>query len=78
MATPREVRQAAGYTQARTAVESGTSEPTVRLFEANPAHVRADKRVVLEHFYQRLATVKRPTTRRAEPLAICHAPKTMA
>jgi len=53
----RAIRRKAGYSQARTAVESGTSEPTVRLFEAaGPAGVKNDtKREALVAYYAGLA-----------------------
>lgn len=59
MSTPRDIRKAAGYSQARAGVESGTSEPTVRLYEANPEHVRADKRALLDALYARLQARER-------------------
>jgi hypothetical protein len=53
----RAIRRRARYSQARTAVESGTSEPTVRLFEAGgPDAIKNDeKREALVAYYDKLA-----------------------
>lgn len=54
--SPREVRLAAGVTQIQAAVYSGTSEPTVRLYEASPAAVaHPEKRRALDVLYAELA-----------------------
>lgn len=53
--TPREIRLAAGVSQIRVAVQTDTSEPTVRLYEANPSAIRTrSKRARLDAFYTRL------------------------
>ena len=52
---PREIRQAAKVSQIQAAVRTGTSEPTVRLYEANPNAIAApDKRAALDAFYAQL------------------------
>lgn len=53
---PREIRQAARVSQIQAAVRTGTSEPTVRLYEASRDAV-ADpvKRAALDAFYAALA-----------------------
>lgn len=52
--TPRVVRLASRLTLAETAAAAGVSSPTVRLFEADPVAVRADKRAALSAYYQEL------------------------
>jgi hypothetical protein len=42
--TPREIMQEAGESQTRTTVKAGVSEPTLRLYDANPAAVTREKR----------------------------------
>lgn len=55
--SPRQVRERAGVSQIQAAVRSGTSEPTVRLYEANPDAVKhATKRASLDAYYASLAS----------------------
>lgn len=52
----REIRIQAGKSQGWCAFQSGTSEPTVRLYEANPTAVRnPKKRDALKRVYESLA-----------------------
>lgn len=54
--TLRELRLAAGVTQIQAAVYSGTSEPTVRLYEASPVAVaHPEKRRALDVLYAEFA-----------------------
>ena len=55
MMNPREVRRAAGWSQAKTAVRAEVSEPTLRLYEANQAAVSESKRKALDAVYAKLA-----------------------
>ena len=53
----REIRKRAGVSQIQVAVQSGTSLPTVRLFEANEQAVSSAKRRQLEPVYAAMALV---------------------
>lgn len=53
---PREIRLAAHVSQIQAAVRTGTSEPTIRIYEANPdAVVTPAKRSRLDAYYAELA-----------------------
>ncbi len=52
--SPREIRKAAGVSQIQVAVAAGVSEPTVRLYEANPEAVSSEKRRALDVAYEGL------------------------
>jgi predicted transcriptional regulator len=54
MSTPKEIRAAARESQMRTAVMAGVSQPTVRLYEANPSSVTLEKRIALDAVYAQL------------------------
>jgi DNA-binding XRE family transcriptional regulator len=52
----RQIRETVRETQARTAYHARVSEPTVRMFEANPQSIKdATKRAALEAVYARYA-----------------------
>lgn len=57
----KRIRRAAGHSQARAGVESGTSEPTIRLFEAGGPRVIQNevKRAALISYYEKLAREER-------------------
>ena len=55
MGAPRTIREAAGISQMVMAVRAGVSEPTLRLYEANPAAVKdRRKREALDRVYAEL------------------------
>lgn len=61
LATPRDVRRAAGVTIEQAAVRARVTSPTVRLYEANPLAVKDQrKRASLDALYLSLAAPTGP------------------
>jgi len=65
--TPREIRRAAGRSQIVVAVAARVSEPTLRLYEANPGAVTMERRARLDAVYAALHEETRSGAIRALP-----------
>jgi hypothetical protein len=52
---PKDIRRRAGVSQLRVAADTNTSQPTVRLYEADREAVSPEKQAALDPYYEELA-----------------------